>query len=154
MATWSEFETAAPDVAEAGRRLLYQYGPGLGFLATVRAEGGPRLHPICPVVADGELWAYIIESSPKCADLRRDARFALHAFTPVDVDDEFLVLGTALETAADEALRASITAATSASVGAETEVLFRLDVERAQLATYTHRGQWPPAYRIWRADTP
>ncbi len=30
-----------PDLAEAGRSLLYQHGVGLAFLATVRAEGRP-----------------------------------------------------------------------------------------------------------------
>jgi hypothetical protein len=29
--------------------------------------------------------------------------------------------------------------------------VFELDIERAMLALYTHRGQWPPAYTIWRA---
>jgi hypothetical protein len=33
MATWSEFENDAPDLAEAGKKLLYQFGVGLGFLA-------------------------------------------------------------------------------------------------------------------------
>jgi hypothetical protein len=150
MATWSEFETATPDMAAEGRRLFYQYGPGLGFLATVRTDGGPRLHPMCPIVAEGELWAFILRSSPKGADLRRDRRYAMHAMTPEDVDDEFLVMGTATLVEADEQQRATIAAATSASVGAEEEDLFRFDIERALLAKYTHRGQWPPAYTKWR----
>lgn len=29
MATWKEFESAAPKIAEAGKKLLYQGGPGL-----------------------------------------------------------------------------------------------------------------------------
>jgi hypothetical protein len=48
MATWSEFEQADPTMAAAGRKLLYQFGIGLGYLATVRKDGGPRVHPICP----------------------------------------------------------------------------------------------------------
>jgi hypothetical protein len=39
--SWAEFQRLRPDLAEAGRRLLYQFGVGLGFLATVRADGGP-----------------------------------------------------------------------------------------------------------------
>ena len=35
MATWAAFEAAAPDVAADGLALLTQFGPGLGFLATV-----------------------------------------------------------------------------------------------------------------------
>jgi hypothetical protein len=33
---------AARMLAEAGGALLYNYGLGLGFLATVRPDGGPR----------------------------------------------------------------------------------------------------------------
>ncbi len=149
MATWAAFEAAQPELAAAGRQLLYQYGPGLGFLGTVRRDGGPRLHPFCPVIADGELWAFILTASPKCTDLRRDGRYALHAFTPEAVDDEFYVTGRAVAVDADDALRERVKAATVATVGAETEALFAFDIERAMLATYTHRGQWPPAYTKW-----
>src|SRR4029079_4762050 len=92
MANWAAFAAAAPELAAEGRRLFYQYGVGLGFLATIRKDGGPRLHPIRPIVTDGGLLAFI-NPSPKCNDLRRDGRYALHAFTPEDVDDEFCVPG-------------------------------------------------------------
>src|SRR6202030_2230054 len=76
MATWNEFETDAPDIAAAGRQMLYQFGVGLAFLATLRKDGAPRLHPVCPTIVDGHL-------------------YALHTFPSVDVDDEFLVMGRA-----------------------------------------------------------
>jgi hypothetical protein len=47
MATWSEFSRSAPEIAELGRKQLLQFGLGLAFLATVRKDGGPRLHPVC-----------------------------------------------------------------------------------------------------------
>ena len=59
MATWNEFETDAPDIAAAGKQLLYQFGVGLAFLATLRKDGAPRLHPICPTIVDGHLYALI-----------------------------------------------------------------------------------------------
>ncbi|QXC62506.1 pyridoxamine 5'-phosphate oxidase family protein [Aquihabitans sp. G128] len=149
MATWSELADAAPDLAATGERLLTQFGPGLGFLATVRADGGPRLHPICPVVVDGGLWAFIIEASPKCADLRRDGRFALHAFPPEEVDDEFVVHGRATEVDPSPELHARICAATTAQVGRDDEALFALTVDRAMSATYEARGVFPPAYETW-----
>lgn len=154
VATWDEFATAAPDLAAAGAGLLTQFGPGLAFLATVRSDGGPRVHPICPVIADGELWAFVITASPKCADLRRDGRFALHSFPPDDTDDEFAVRGTAIE-ARDlqpgDAAWTRIQAATTASVGRADETPFRLGVDTAMLATYEARGVFPPAYRTWSA---
>lgn len=39
-------------MVKGARELFYQYGIGLGFLATVRPDGGPRLHPICPIITD------------------------------------------------------------------------------------------------------
>lgn len=149
MVTWSEFEATAPDLAATGRRLLTQFGPGLGFLATVRADGGPRLHPICPVLCEGGLWAFIIEASPKCDDLRSDGRFALHSFPPEEVDDEFVVNGRANEVRPDEALRDRLRRATTASVGRPDEVLFALSVERAMSATYEGRGVFPPVHSSW-----
>ena len=41
MLRWGEFQRLRPDLAEAGRRLLYQFGVGLGFLATVRPTAAP-----------------------------------------------------------------------------------------------------------------
>jgi hypothetical protein len=150
VATWAEFETTAPKLAAKGRALLYQYGPPLGFLATVRRDGGPRVHPFCPIVAEGGLWAYILRESPKGGDLRRDPRFALHAFPPADVDDEFFVRGRAEPHDPTEDLNAAIIAAARpASVGADEEQLFQLHLERVLLATYTSRGQWPPVYERW-----
>ncbi|MEY2570066.1 MAG: hypothetical protein QOE63_416, partial [Acidimicrobiaceae bacterium] len=150
---WAELEAAAPSIAAKGRALLYQYGPPLGFLATVRPDGGPRLHPFCPIIYDGHLWAYVLERSPKCRDLRRDPRFALHAMPPEAVDDELMIRGRAtFVDAVSDALRGGIVAAAKpASVGAETEVLFELHLDRVMLATYTHRGQWPPVYEKWIA---
>src|SRR6185295_7817427 len=38
MATWSEFAAAAPRMARDVKTLIHQYGPGFGYLATVRAD--------------------------------------------------------------------------------------------------------------------
>ena len=153
MATWADFQRAAPQLATKGRELLYQYGPPLGYLATVRADGGPRLHPFCPIIAEGGLWAYILRHSPKGADLRRDPRFALHALSPTDVDDEFFVRGHAEPTEPEADLKAAIIgAAVPATVGAAEEQLFQLHIDRVLVATYTHRGQWPPSYERWSAS--
>jgi hypothetical protein len=94
MASWSEFAAAAPRLADAIRELVHQYGPGLGYLATVRADGGPRVHPVSPVVTDDGLFCFVIDS-PKRRDLERDGRYALHSFPPADSDDEAYVSGRA-----------------------------------------------------------
>jgi len=56
MISWPGFAAAAPELAELGRGLLTQFGVSLGFLATVRRDGAPRLHPVCPVLSDERLY--------------------------------------------------------------------------------------------------
>ena len=73
---------------------MQQYGPGLGYLATVRADGGPRVHPVSPVITDEGLFCFVVDS-PKRRDLERDGRYALHSFPPEDSDDEAYVAGRA-----------------------------------------------------------
>jgi len=65
---------------------------GLGFLATVRPDGSPRLHPMWPLLTEDELLAFIIPS-PKQADLRRDGRYTLHSFPCEDNEDTFSISG-------------------------------------------------------------
>ena len=92
MKTWSEFAGLHPDLAEPGRKLLYQFGVGLGFLATTRPDGGPRLHPMCPILIERGAFAFIVPS-PKQRDLRRDGRYALHSFPCPDNEDAFYCSG-------------------------------------------------------------
>src|SRR5205809_6807160 len=80
MVTWKEFAAAEPDLADVGRSLLYQFKVGLAFLATVRQDGVPRLHPVCPVLSNGRLFVLITPTSPKRDDLLRDGKYALQAF--------------------------------------------------------------------------
>jgi Pyridoxamine 5'-phosphate oxidase len=94
MASWSEFSAASPGLAEAIRGLIEQYGAGLGYLATVRADGGPRVHPVSPVITDDGLFCFVLDS-PKRRDLERDGRYALHSFPPEDSDDEAYLAGHA-----------------------------------------------------------
>src|SRR5260370_23143177 len=94
MTTWPEFAAAEPQLAAAGTNLLYQYGVGLGFLATTRPDGGPRVHPMCPLLRGEGLFAFIVPS-PKRRDLRRDGRYAMHSFPHLDNEDAFYITGRA-----------------------------------------------------------
>ena len=96
MVTWQAFAEAAPTLARTGRELLMQFGVGLAFLATVRRDGGPRLHPVCPVLSNDRLFVLITPASPKRHDLLRDGRYALQTFPqPKAGSDEFYVAGRA-----------------------------------------------------------
>jgi hypothetical protein len=153
MASWAEFERLSPDIAAAGRKLLYQFGPGLAFLATVRRDGAPRLHPICPAIVDGALCAFILPTSPKCGDLNRDGRYALHTFPPTQVEDEFCVTGRVRRV--DDSARKAVVLKALHDLGVksnESETCFEFAIERAMLAVYSGpHGTWPPTYSIWKA---
>jgi len=153
MTSWSEFEAREPEMAAAGKKLLYQFGVGLAFLATVRKDGAPRLHPICPTVVDGDLYALILPVSPKCGDLRRDGRFALHTFPPVEVDDEFLVMGRAVSIDDDsQVTRVRDDQKARGMTSTEDEALFRFDIDRIMYAKYPGgHGTWPPKYLVWKS---
>ncbi|MGH2632293.1 MAG: hypothetical protein ACRDG3_02680 [Tepidiformaceae bacterium] len=151
MARWDEFERLAPEIAAGGRKLIYQHGIGLGYLATVRKDGGPRLHPFCPIIAAGGLYGLFVPS-PKRYDLARDGRSAIHAFPADEVDDEFYVAARA-HPEPSATVREAVAEVYRASGGNtnDTEDLFEFDIERALLATYKFRGDWPPLYQKWAA---
>lgn len=155
MARWSDLQREAPELAEAGRALIYQYGVGLAFLATKRNDGGLRLHPFCPVVADGGIFGLIIDS-PKRRDLARNGTFAIHAFAPEDRDDEFMLAGSSVRILEDPAEIARVSevyhAAGATSEGDEWTFEFLFD--RAMLALYEKReagASAPPRRLHWRA---
>jgi hypothetical protein len=79
MATWAEFAEAAPDLAAFGwerirGRIVYQ--------ATLRLDGGPRVHPVSPWLAAGLLCVSFRDTSPKLREVDRDARYAMHSAQP------------------------------------------------------------------------
>ena len=151
MASWNDFEREVPEIAKAGRALLYHFGPGLGYLATVRPDGGPRIHPICPVQEAGSLYAFITRS-PKRADLLRNRHYALHSFPLPEGDDEFFVSGRATQVQ-DAAVRMLVDHAIAAqgTTHSDDELLFELSIDRALHSAYAARGAWPPTYSKWRA---
>ena len=76
MTTWSDLHAAAPDLAERGRAILSATTNAV--LATVRADGSPRVSGIDPWFAHDELWIGSMPGARKADDLVRDPRMALH----------------------------------------------------------------------------
>ena len=157
MITWTEFARCQPALAAAGRDQLYQAGIGLGFLATVRPDGGPRVHPVCPVISAAGLHVLIV-GGPKQADLRRDGRYALHSETcpPPREEDGFAVIGRAAEVP-DPAVRAAVRDQVLAERGGKlwpsfgADALFELRIERCLLMLTQAGGSFPQGPTIWRA---
>ena len=150
MVRWSAFEVEAPDLAARARELLYEHGLGLAYVATIRRDGGPRVHPFCPIIAEGGLWGFM-NPSPKQADLERDGRCAIHSFPSDDIDDELYLQCRAHPERADD-VAAAVRAAYHAPLQSDDELLFEFELERAMLATYVARPSWPPNYTIWIAS--
>ncbi len=149
MLTWQEFSEARPDIAGPGEKLLFQFGVGLAFIATVRKDGGPRLHPVCPLIWDGHLYVFVVGGSPKRYDLERDGRYALHTFPPAANDDEFYCAGVA-EAVVGPKLRQAAAGLAKHNV-ADDEVLFELRIERALHTTWENPRQpdTRPIYTRW-----
>jgi hypothetical protein len=156
MVDWHRLRSVRPELAEAGRALLYQFGVGLAFLATVRPDGGPRVHPMCPLIVEDQLLAFIVPS-PKLGDLRRDGRYALHSFPCPQNEDAFYLVGHA-EARSDPHLRdaaASLFLAERHMAGPppgfEDQELFELLIERCLLTRTTGHGDPTPEHTVWRA---
>jgi hypothetical protein len=85
MATWSEIEAAAPELAGRARAVFDAHKHKI--LATLRRDGSPRISGIEATIADGELWLGMMPGSRKALDLRRDPRLALHSASDDPPDD-------------------------------------------------------------------
>jgi hypothetical protein len=156
MITWTEFQRQQPALAEAGRAQFYQHGLGLGFLATVRQDGGPRVHPVCPVISTAGLHVLILPG-PKRGDLRRDSRYSLHSemVPPPRQDDGFAVSGTAAEIR-DAATAETVRDQVIRDFGElwpdyDTLTLFELSVASCLLTLTQPVGGFPKGPTIWKA---
>lgn len=124
---WGRFAAEAPEVAadargflEAGRHLT---------LATLRADGAPRISGIEVQFLDDDLWVGSMWQSPKARDLRRDPRFAVHSASvdpPAWVGDA-KISGRVVEV--DDQLAKARIAAGAGGAPPGPFHLFRLDVD-------------------------
>jgi Pyridoxamine 5'-phosphate oxidase len=76
-ASWKDFEEAEPDFA--GRVRAVFDARRHKTIATLRADGSPRISGIETEFADGHLRFGSMTGARKGIDLRRDPRFALHS---------------------------------------------------------------------------
>ena len=135
---WSDLEEAAPKLADFGRN---RFASGVAFLATTKADGSPRVHPVTPIIGQGRQFLFMEPTSPKGADLRRDGRYALHS----SVEDasggggEFLGEGTAKSV--DDRRSRSLAEQSASYEPADKYVLFELTVKRVLSTTYHESGR-------------
>jgi hypothetical protein len=143
MVTWAQLADAAPDIAAVGRALLEKHQ--LAYLATIRPDGAPRVHPVSPFIIEGRLLVSTPASSPKAAEQQRDGRYMLHML-PGDNDDEFSVRGLA-SLITDAAFKER--ACEHAHYVRMEDCLFEYDIAEARTAYWVNVGQ-PGTYPVRR----
>jgi hypothetical protein len=154
--SWPAFTDQEPETAAAGKSLLYQHGVGLAFLATVRPDGRPRVHPMCPLITDDGLFAFIIPS-PKQTDLERSGAYALHSFPCATNEDAFYVTGHAHLVADADRRRALARQfvvereAIGVDQPPDDDALFEFDIESCLLTRTKGHGDPAPDHTIWHA---
>ena len=126
MASWREIEIAAPELAAKVR---------LGFdahkhkvMATIRADGSPRISGTELDFAGGDVWIGSMPDAMKARDLLRDHRIAVHS-APVDLTlqvPDVKIAGCAIEV--DDGERNAWVAARTEPAPDGPFHLFRLDV--------------------------
>lgn len=83
MATWTEIERTAPELA---RLVRSRFDAHLHkTMATIRKDGSPRISGTEVVFADGGVWIGSMGGAMKARDLQRDGRCAFHS-APLDTD--------------------------------------------------------------------
>jgi Pyridoxamine 5'-phosphate oxidase len=103
MASWSDVEAQAPELAARARRIFDAYTHKT--LATLRRDGSPRISGTEVELEEGEMWIGSMWRAVKALDLQRDPRFALHSGSadPPDWTGDAKVAGRAEEVTAPEA---------------------------------------------------
>jgi hypothetical protein len=97
MPVWQDLEMGAPEIARLGAARLES--AHLALLGTLRRDGSPRISPVEPFIAGGQLLIGAMAWSGKAGDLRRDPRCVLHSVVtdPDSGEGELKVYGSAVE---------------------------------------------------------
>ena len=149
MTAWHDFELAAPEFAQRVRALFDAHKHKT--LATLRADGSPRISGIETVFENGELAFGSSRNARKAADLHRDPRFAIHSATVDPVE------GSEAEWPGEAKISGRAIAAGPISEGPDGE-LFHVDIADV---VHTHLNEkatmlvvewWTPARGLRRVE--
>lgn len=145
--SWTAFEAQNPEMAAFALERFQRNG--VGYLATTRKDGAPRVHAVTPNIVQGRLLVFMYPTSPKAHDLQRDGRYALHC----SVEDssggggECYLRGRAVLVDSDELWEAVLPGKVAES--RQKYILFEFSVEEARATKYVG-GE--TLYSKWRAD--
>lgn len=133
MVSWGEFAADVPELATFGERRL---AGAPAYLATIRGDGSPRVHPISPIIGAGRLFVFMEPTSPKGRDLRERRFYALHngVADTFGTGGEFIIFG---QGAVQNDPESRIVACDSAGYPPEDRyILFELTIGEARSNSY------------------
>jgi hypothetical protein len=149
MASWQEFERQEPEFA-ARVRALFDAGKHK-TIATLRADGSPRISGIEVEFSEGELTFGSMPGARKGADLARDPRFALHGPTADPPEDDPAGWSGEAKVSGRAVLVGGLEGETSGQ-------LFRADLDEVVLTRLTEAGDrllvetWRPGASVRRIE--
>jgi hypothetical protein len=126
---WRDLELGAPTIARLGLTRLSC--PRVALLGTLRRDASPRISPVEPSIAEGQLLIGAMAWSGKAADLRRDPRYVLHSAVtdPDSGEGELKLSGAAVE--ASHQHRRAVAEAWWSAWPPDKAVVFCLGIEQA-----------------------
>ena len=142
--SWKTLEEQSPELAAFG---LERLNGKVAYLATIRKDGSPRVHPMTPIIGEGHLFVFMEPTSPKGHDLQRDGRYAIHCSVTDSngSSGEFSITGRA-HLIDDPEMRA-LAARLSSYTPAERYILFEFELSSAASTIYS-AGQ--PVRQHWK----
>ena len=142
--SWRFLEDQQPELAAFGVERL---NGKVAYLATIRKDGSPRVHPMTPIIGEGHLFVFMETTSPKGRDLQRDGRYAIHCSVSdtSGASGEFIVTGQAHLIDDPEARALAVRLASYTP--ADRYILFEFDVESASSTIYPYDQ---PIHRNWK----
>jgi hypothetical protein len=157
VARWGEIEIAEARFVQAVRARL---DAGVHkTLATLRADGSPRISGIEVFFAEDDLWFGSMPGARKAIDLRRDPRFALHSASsdPPDWDGDAKLSGRAEEVTEPER-RLRVFRARGSDPPSPDSHLFRAEIAELVLTALNDAGDrlviesWHPGRGVERSE--
>jgi len=144
--SWKTLEEKQPELAAFGAERLKDK---VAYLATLRKDGSPRVHPMTPIIGQGHLFVFMEPTSPKGHDLRRDGRYAMHCTVSDNsgASGEFIISGRA-NLIDNPELRALAVKLASYSP-ADRYILFEFDIENATSTVYQDDQA---VHRHWKSN--
>jgi hypothetical protein len=106
------------------------------YLATIRGDSSPRVHPISPIIGAGRLFVFMEPTSPKGRDLIERGFYALHSSVAdtFGTGGEFIIFGQG--TLQEDPESRSVACDSAGYPPEDRYILFELTISEARSNSY------------------